>query len=99
ATHTTTLSLHDALPIYSGSSKCLYTFERVGRHHSRYRLILHLSRESRALHSGQVQRARSRSWRRRCRSPGTDRGEREAAAGLPRSEEHTSELQSQSNLV
>ena len=66
----------------SGRRQCLRSAERTRRNHARYRRLLHLSRVERALHPGQVQRPRSRSWRHGCRSAAAYRQERKAAGRL-----------------
>src|SRR5690606_41893948 len=90
-THTYTLSLHDALPIY--------------RRHAglRYVVASALVRAGRT-RGDRAGRSRCRGSRRaHCRSAARARCEEEVQArrhrGAPRSEEHTSELQSRENLV
>src|SRR5690606_40867876 len=85
-TDTYTLSLHDALPI------------SLRVHHRRRRdAARHVDR--RHQHSGDRLQRRRRSCRPCLDERGLGADGQHPAAALPRSEEHTSELQSRENLV
>src|SRR5205085_7140057 len=96
---TSTLSLHDALPIYDLARRVAALTLRVQRLNERQQLLVELVAADRVIDAiAALEQPRQDVVHVRDRKRVVGRELRDGALGT-RSEEHTSELQSQSNLV